>query len=107
MAAFPYEWCDVPGMSHQISKPLQNARGEWMVATRFGDLQWSSFYAATAEKAVFLALEACAGVTRTNAGLLRPKAARPATEPTPAGLQYIMPGCEKDQTRGPAQMSLF
>ena len=32
---------------------------------------------------------------------------RPATEPTHAGLQYVMPGCEKDQTRGPAQMSLF
>jgi hypothetical protein len=30
-----------------------------------------------------------------------------ATEPTQAGLQYVMPGCEKDQTRGPSQMSLF
>ena len=31
----------------------------------------------------------------------------PATEPTAAGLQYVMPGCEKDQSRGPSQMSLF
>jgi hypothetical protein len=30
-----------------------------------------------------------------------------ATEPTPEGLQYVMPGCEKDRTRGPAQMDLF
>ena len=30
-----------------------------------------------------------------------------ATEPTPAGLQFVMPGCEKDQTRGPKQLSLF
>lgn len=33
--------------------------------------------------------------------------AEPMTEPTPQGLQFVMPGCEKDQTRGPAQMSLF
>jgi hypothetical protein len=32
---------------------------------------------------------------------------RPSTEPTPAGLQYVMPGCEKDQKRGPVKMSLF
>jgi membrane protein required for beta-lactamase induction len=31
----------------------------------------------------------------------------PATEPTPSGLQYTIPGCEKDRTRGPVQMDLF
>jgi hypothetical protein len=31
----------------------------------------------------------------------------PATEPTEAGLQYVIPGCEKDRTRGPIQMTLF
>lgn len=30
-----------------------------------------------------------------------------ATEPTPAGLQYVMPGCDKDRSRGPVQMDLF
>ena len=30
-----------------------------------------------------------------------------ATEPTQAGLQYVIPGCERDQSRGPAQLSLF
>lgn len=30
-----------------------------------------------------------------------------ATEPTPEGLQYVMPGCEKDRSRGPAQGDLF
>jgi len=33
--------------------------------------------------------------------------ASPATEPTPSGLQYTIPGCEKDRTRGPVQMDLF
>lgn len=32
---------------------------------------------------------------------------QPATEPTQAGLQYVMPGCEKDRTRGPSQLDLF
>lgn len=31
----------------------------------------------------------------------------PATEPTPAGNQYVLPGCEKDKRRGPSQMDLF
>ncbi len=31
----------------------------------------------------------------------------PATEPTPAGNQFIIPGCEKDKTRGPTQADLF
>lgn len=31
----------------------------------------------------------------------------PATEPTPEGLQYVVPGCEKDRRRGPEQMELF
>lgn len=30
-----------------------------------------------------------------------------ATEPTEAGLQYVMPGCEKDRSRGPVQTELF
>jgi hypothetical protein len=30
-----------------------------------------------------------------------------ATEPTPSGLQYTIPGCEKDRSRGPVQMDLF
>jgi len=30
-----------------------------------------------------------------------------ATEPTEQGLQYVMPGCEKDKTRGPTQADLF
>lgn len=30
-----------------------------------------------------------------------------ATEPTEQGSQYIIPGCEKDKTRGPKQMELF
>lgn len=30
-----------------------------------------------------------------------------ATEPTDQGLQYVIPGCEKDKTRGPKQMDLF
>jgi hypothetical protein len=29
------------------------------------------------------------------------------TEPTEQGLQYIMPGCEKDRARGPKQSDLF
>lgn len=33
--------------------------------------------------------------------------AEPATEPTEAGLQYVVPGCEKDRSRGPVQMDLF
>ncbi len=40
---------------------------------------------------------------KTPLGPWRP----PATEPTEQGLQYVMPGCEKDRTRGPAQMSFF
>jgi len=31
----------------------------------------------------------------------------PATEPTEQGLQYVIPGCEKDRTRGPVQGDLF
>lgn len=30
-----------------------------------------------------------------------------ATEPTEQGNQYVIPGCEKDKTRGPKQMDLF
>jgi len=30
-----------------------------------------------------------------------------ATEPTEAGLQYVLPGCERDKSRGPAQADLF
>lgn len=30
-----------------------------------------------------------------------------ATEPTEQGNQYVMPGCEKDRSRGPAQGDLF
>lgn len=30
-----------------------------------------------------------------------------ATEPTEQGNQYVIPGCEKDQSRGPAQGSLW
>jgi hypothetical protein len=30
-----------------------------------------------------------------------------ATEPTEQGNQYVMPGCEKDRSRGPRQMDLF
>jgi hypothetical protein len=29
------------------------------------------------------------------------------TEPTPIGNQYVIPGCEKDKTRGPVQPDLF
>lgn len=32
---------------------------------------------------------------------------RPPTEPTPEGLQYVIPGCEKDHSRGPKQGELF
>lgn len=42
-----------------------------------------------------------------DAMLATKRARRAATEPTPEGLQYVMPGCEKDRTRGPAQLSLF
>ena len=31
----------------------------------------------------------------------------PVTEPTPQGNQYVMPGCERDKSRGPAQMDLW
>lgn len=30
-----------------------------------------------------------------------------ATEPTEQGLQYVIPGCEHDQSRGPEQMDLL
>lgn len=30
-----------------------------------------------------------------------------ATEPTEQGNQLVIPGCEKDKTRGPKQMDLF
>jgi hypothetical protein len=30
-----------------------------------------------------------------------------STEPTSAGLQYVMDGCQKDRTRGPVQMDMF
>lgn len=30
-----------------------------------------------------------------------------ATEPTDQGNQYVIPGCEKDKSRGPSQMDLF
>lgn len=30
-----------------------------------------------------------------------------ATEPTEQGLQYVIPGCEKDRTHGPKQGDLF
>lgn len=30
-----------------------------------------------------------------------------ATEPTPQGNQYVMPGCEHDQSHGPKQTDLF
>lgn len=30
-----------------------------------------------------------------------------ATEPTEQGNQYVIPGCEKDRSRGPAQGDLF
>lgn len=29
------------------------------------------------------------------------------TEPTPIGNQYVIPGCEKDKSRGPKQPDLF
>lgn len=29
------------------------------------------------------------------------------TEPTEAGNQYVLPGCEKEKTRGPTQADLF
>jgi len=29
------------------------------------------------------------------------------TEPTEQGNQYVIPGCEKDKTRGPKQMDFF
>lgn len=29
------------------------------------------------------------------------------TEPTEQGNQFVIPGCEKDKTRGPRQMDLF
>ena len=31
----------------------------------------------------------------------------PAVDLTPEGLQTVFPGCEKDQERGPAQLSLW
>jgi hypothetical protein len=37
----------------------------------------------------------------------QPAETAPATEPTPSGLQYTIPGCEKDRSRGPVQMDLF
>ena len=30
-----------------------------------------------------------------------------ATEPTEQGNQYVLPGCEKDRSRGPSQGDLF
>lgn len=35
------------------------------------------------------------------------KAAQFASEPTEQGNQLVIPGCEKDKTRGPKQMDLF
>jgi hypothetical protein len=35
------------------------------------------------------------------------KAPKYATEPTEQGNQYVMPGCEKDRSRGPRQMDMF
>ncbi len=29
------------------------------------------------------------------------------TEPTPIGNQHVIPGCERDKSRGPKQMDLF
>lgn len=31
----------------------------------------------------------------------------PAVDLTPIGLQYVIPGCERDDDRGPAQLPLF
>jgi hypothetical protein len=38
---------------------------------------------------------------------LRPIAAKPVTEATPAGNQYIIPGCERRQAPGAAQLELL
>lgn len=40
-------------------------------------------------------------------GLQRWLSSEPATEPTDQGLQYVMPGCEKDRSRGSKQADLF
>jgi hypothetical protein len=37
----------------------------------------------------------------------RPIAAKPVTEATPAGNQYIIPGCERRQAPGAAQLELL
>lgn len=37
----------------------------------------------------------------------RPICDEPATEPTEQGLQFVIPGCEKDQARKRGQLELF
>ena len=37
----------------------------------------------------------------------RARMPEPATEPTEQGNQYVIPGCEKDKTRGSKQTDLF
>jgi hypothetical protein len=38
---------------------------------------------------------------------LRYGADEPVTEPTEQGNQFVIPGCERDKSRGPKQMDLF
>lgn len=109
MAELTFNWIEIPGALYQISDPEQTSRGDWFVAIRFGALQWKNVTGPTRGSSIFRAVEtaehdreyALATLATGNAPLM------PATEPTPIGLQYVIPGCEKDQTRGPAQMSLF
>lgn len=89
MAPLPYRWISLPGKPYEVAEPMQSERGEWHCAARWIDtgLTFGGTWAASAD-------EALAGV----AGVLDfAEAARKiaATEPTDAGLQYVIPGCEK------------
>lgn len=108
MAPLPYRWHPANGHPYELAEPLQTSSGEWLCAARWADTKqvFTGSSAATAAEALagVQALLAFSVAARRMTGPAFPRA---ATEPTPAGLQYVMPGCEKDQTRGPVQMSLF
>lgn len=104
-------WIEVPGAPYQLSQPVCSGDGEWSVNGRYaipgGDwLLWKRYVAPTAGSAIFRAVEGMEADQRDAAATIA-AGARLTTEPTPAGLQYVMPGCEKDRSRGPRQLDLF
>lgn len=96
------DWSPVPDTPMEIGVG-QQADGSWLAVGRWAASKETWGGACEDDRN-----EAIAGVLALiDFTIAAAKITAPATEPTPIGLQYVIPGCEKDQSRGPAQFNLF